>query len=110
MIGQRTATRLRSERRRDRSRLRTRAFGCLVRFQLFQSELQLFDLPLHFFRAPAKLHTLQFREQQLQVCDLALTRSQPLLRFKQLLMLGEEQGQQAFAIQLLHIGEVCVHA
>jgi hypothetical protein len=41
--------------------------------------------------------------------DLALPRSQPLLGFNQLLMLAEEQGEQAFTIQLLQVEKVGFH-
>src|SRR5215469_334320 len=58
MLGQWTATWLASKRRCHLCRHRARAFGCLVCLQLLQSQLQLIDLPLHFFRASAKLLAL----------------------------------------------------
>ena len=45
-----------------------------LRFQFFQPQLQLLDLPREFLRLPPKLHAMQLGQQQLQMLDLALPR------------------------------------
>src|SRR5664280_2791551 len=45
-----------------------------ARLQLFQSQLQLLDLPIQFLRLAPKLHAPQLGNQQLQMLDLALVR------------------------------------
>jgi hypothetical protein len=60
-----------------------------IRFQFFQPQLQLLDLPRQFLRLTPKLHAVQLGQQQLQMLDLALTRLQLLLRGRQLVFGGK---------------------
>ena len=39
------------------------------RFQIFQAQLELLDLPVQLLRLPAELHALELEDQQLQVVD-----------------------------------------
>ena len=50
--------------------------ACLGRFQLFQLQFQLLDLPLQLLRLATELHAPQLGDQQLQMLDLALVREQ----------------------------------
>ena len=76
MRGQRTPRRLALQVRR-RGAMAVQRRRCLlgaVRFQFFQLQLQLFDLPLDLLRLAPELHPLQLGDQQLQVLDLLLAR------------------------------------
>ena len=50
-----------------------------IRLQLFQLQLQLFDLVCDLLRLAPELHPPQLGQQQLQVRDLLLTREQLLI-------------------------------
>ncbi len=54
------------------------ALRLLCLHQIFQSQLQLFDLPLQLLRLASELHPLQLGQQQFQMLDLTLSRLQPL--------------------------------
>src|ERR1035438_2232702 len=49
------------------------------RLQLFESQLQLFDLLCELLRFTPKLHALQSSDQQLQMLDFAFSREQSLV-------------------------------
>jgi hypothetical protein len=66
-----------------------RLLGGLRLLQIFQSQLQLFNLPRQFLRLTSKLHAMQLGKQQLQMFNLALPREQLLMRSRQL-VLGRE--------------------
>jgi hypothetical protein len=61
-----------------RFRLWTGVFE-LLRLQLFESQLQLFDLLCELLRFTPKLHALQSSDQQLQMLDFAISREQSLV-------------------------------
>jgi len=42
-----------------------------LRFEFFQPQLQLFNLPLQLLRLTPELHALQLGDQQLQMFDLS---------------------------------------
>src|ERR1035441_2836954 len=69
-----------------------------ARLQLFQPQLQLFDLPIQFLRLSPKLHAPQLGNQQLQMLDLALVG-------EQLLMLRKDQRLQSSLIQQIQVGK-----
>ena len=110
MLRQRTPRRFRLRHRGVRfwrktgggGRLRLLRLGLL---QIFQPQLQLFDLPLHLLRLAPELHPSQLAQQQLQSRDLTFPLLQLLLPFEQLLvgqnpclMFGQQQSPQPFAI------------
>jgi hypothetical protein len=66
--------------------------------QIFQPQLQLFDLPLQLLRLAPKLHPPQLAEQQLQMLDLTLTRKQPLVGGNPFLVFRHQQCLQPFSI------------
>ncbi len=62
------------------------------RFQLFQFQLQLLDLPLQLLRLAAKLHAPQLGDQQFQMLDLAPVREQLFVSCDQLFLLDPKEG------------------
>src|SRR5436190_7231273 len=69
-----------------------RSFGLTTNLQIFQLQLELFDLAVQTFGTPPKLHPLQFRNQQLQAFDFILMGIQLRLLFVHQLMLPNHQG------------------
>ena len=73
------------------------AFGSFLaafRFQLFQPQLQLLDLPLQLLRLPPKLHPMQLRQEQLPMLDLAPPRLQLFVLGEELPVLRQDQRSQ----------------
>jgi hypothetical protein len=68
--------------------------------QLLQPQLQLLDLLRQLLRLTAKLHALQFGQQQLEMVDLSFAR-------KQLLVLRSDQRFQRFRGKKIQIGKRC---
>ena len=61
-----------------RSRRGRSGLFCATRFQLIQPQFQLLDLPGQLLRLAPELHPPQLGDQQLQMLDLRIARSQPL--------------------------------
>jgi hypothetical protein len=79
--------------------------GGLLELQIFQPQLQLFDLPLELLRLAPKLHPPELAEQQFQSFDLAVPLQQLLFPLEQLLLsgntflvFGQQQRLQRFSI------------
>jgi hypothetical protein len=74
------------------------------RLEIFQTKLQLLDLPGDLLRAAAELHAPQLGQQQLEVLDLGFPRQQTLVNGQALIVFGEEQFQQGFPVESVQIG------
>ena len=85
--------------------VRSRCVLRLRRLQLVQPQLQLLDLTIQLLRLAPELHPPQLGDQQLQMLDLVVTRSQLLVFREELFVLGEDENFQFVGIECVEIGE-----
>src|ERR1035437_10693612 len=68
------------------------------RLQLFESQLQLFDLLCELLRFTPKLHALQSSDQQLQMLDFAFSREQSLVLDRKSTRLNSSHANISYAV------------
>ncbi len=84
----------------------------MCRLQFVQPQLQLLDLTIQLLRLAPELHPSQLGDQQLQMLDFRVARSQLLVVRQQLFvlrkdffLLGEDENFQFVGIECVEIGE-----
>ena len=78
-------------------------FGSLSSLQFFKPELKLFQFSAQLLALPAEDHPPVLLDDQLQMLDLMCARSEFLVLFQRLGMLGDHQRLQRFWIEPVEI-------